>query len=264
MADFSSSATSSRSAATLTTGICSVTLRNHIIDEVVAIAADAGLGGVEWGADVHVVDSDSAEHARSACATAGLKVLSLGSYYRCGTFGDFEDIVALAVQAGAPRVRIWAGTVEPNDADQQAWDAVVQDTWRIAALAAEQGLQLAFEFHRGTLTSTAEGALKLLKLVDRANVGTYWQPPVGLNDQEALASLRQITGHLMGVHCFSWAPDAQRLPLEARKLLWQDVSKIVMESSRNTDIMLEFVEADSPANVTRDAIVLRQIISQAV
>lgn len=252
-----------KQAPNLTSGICSVTLRVHSIDEVVAVAAAAGLSGIEWGTDVHVVDAASADHARQACATAGLKVLSLGSYYRAGDFGDFDYVVSLAVRVGAPRVRIWAGTVEPDDADQQLWEAVVADTRRIAALAAEGGLQLAFEYHGGTLTSTLQGTLELLDRVDRPNVGTYWQPAVALSEQDAVASLRQAIGRVAGVHCFSWWPETERLPLEGRKHLWQAVSDVVRENGRDMDLMLEFVEGDLQENVVRDAGFLHSITTDA-
>jgi 3-dehydroshikimate dehydratase len=239
--------------ATLTPGICSVTLRSHSIDEVVALAVEAGLAGIEWGADVHVVDAASADHARLACAAAGLKVLSLGSYYRAGDFGDFDGVVSLAVRVGAPRVRIWAGTLEPDDADQQLWEEVVADTRRIAATAAEHGLQLAFEYHGGTLTSTLQSTVELIDRVGLPNVGTYWQPAVGLSDEEALDSLHQLIGHVAGVHCFSWWPGTDRLPLEGRKELWQAVSRVLREHGRGMDLMLEFVAGDLPDNVVRDA-----------
>jgi 3-dehydroshikimate dehydratase len=249
--------------ATLTSGICSVTLRSQSIDEVVAVAAGAGLSGIEWGADVHVVDADSADHARQACAGAGLKVLSLGSYYRAGTFGDFDGVVSMAVRVGAPRVRIWAGAVEPDEADQQLWEAVVADTQRIAASAAEYGLHLAFEYHGGTLTSTLQSTVELLDRVDRPNVGTYWQPAVGLSEQDAVASLRQVIGRVAGVHCFSWWPGTDRLPLEGRKELWQAVSDVVRENGRDMDLMLEFVGGDLAENVVRDAGFLRSITMYA-
>lgn len=251
-----------RRAATITPGLCSVTLRSHSIDEVVAIASEAGLSGIEWGTDVHVKDADSADRAREACADAGLKVLSLGSYYRAGSFDEldvFDELVALSVRAAAPRVRIWAGTVEPRDADPQLWDAVVADTKRIAELAGGQGIQLAFEFHGGTLTSTAAAALELLERVDRPNVGTYWQPAVGISEQEAIASLHQVIGSVIGVHCFSWWPGTERLPLAGRISLWEGVVGVLKDSGREMDMMLEFVQEDLPGNVMRDADVLRRI-----
>ena len=251
----------SEEAALLNPGLCSVTLRSLTIDDVVAIASKAGLSGIEWGTDIHVKDADSADRARQSCAVAGLKVLSLGSYCRAGTFGDFDNVLALALGAGAPRIRIWAGWVDPDRADQQTWDCVVSDTQRVAALAASQGLQIAFEFHRGTLTGTVEDTLALLQRVDRPNVGTYWQPAVGLSDEAALATLRAVLEHLLGVHCFSWWPGTERLPLAGRKGLWRAVADVLRDSGRRADVMLEFVEDDRPENVERDAAFLRGVAS---
>ena len=67
-----------RPPALLGAGLCSVTLRALDIEQVVAAAVAAGLSGIEWGSDVHVVDAASADLAREACAAAGLRVFSLG------------------------------------------------------------------------------------------------------------------------------------------------------------------------------------------
>src|SRR3954447_6657285 len=66
----------------LSLGVCSVTLRACSIDEVVEVAAGAGLECIEWGADVHVPpgDLDAARRAREATLAAGLRVASYGSY----------------------------------------------------------------------------------------------------------------------------------------------------------------------------------------
>ncbi|WP_347108678.1 TIM barrel protein [Paenarthrobacter sp. S56] len=143
-----------RTPAQLTPGICSVTLRAKSIDEVVRIAADAGLAGVEWGTDVHVSDSGSAARAKAATEEAGLTVLSLGSYYRAGDFGDFGRDLALAEATGAPRVRIWAGALGSQEAGEDHWAAVAADTRRVAGLAADRGITIAFEYHGNTLTDS--------------------------------------------------------------------------------------------------------------
>jgi len=244
----------------LSPGLCSVTLRSRSIDEVVAVAAEAGLAGIEWGSDVHVPDADAAARAKAACADAGLRVFSLGSYYRAGTFGDFEPTLAIAAGIGAPRVRIWAGSLEPHEADAGTWDAVVEDTRRIAALAAGQGVELAFEFHNHSLTATVDGTLELLDRVVRPNVGTYWQPAVGVSDAEAPDALRSLLGRLMGIHCFSWWPQAERLPLGAREGLWREAFSIARSSGRDLDVMLEFVADDSLENLHGDAATLRKWI----
>ncbi|MGO4859054.1 sugar phosphate isomerase/epimerase family protein [Arthrobacter sp. 2MCAF14] len=249
--------------AKLNPGICSVSLRALGICEVVRTAAAAGLAGIEWGSDVHVHDAASARHARIATEAAGLKVLSLGSYYRAGSFGEFDGVLALAAELGTPRIRVWAGDVGSAEAGEAEWDAVVGDVQRIAGLAAARGVEVALEYHGGTLTDSPETTLELLRRVDRPNVGTYWQPAVALSDQEALESLHRVIEHVVGVHCFSWWPGTQRLPLEDRKPLWEAVVGVLRGSGRDMDMMLEFVQADRPRNVVRDAGVLRRIIAGA-
>ncbi|CAN7317733.1 TIM barrel protein [Arthrobacter sp. LjRoot78] len=243
----------------LNAGICSVTLRGLSIDDVVRTAAAAGLAGIEWGSDVHVHDAASAAHARTATEGAGLRILSLGSYYRAGSFGDFEDVLVLSQELGAPRIRIWAGDVGSADATGEHWDAVVEDTQRIAGLAAARGTGLAFEYHGGTLTDTPETTLELLRRVDRRTVGTYWQPAVGLADKQALESLRHLIEHVVGVHCFSWWPQTERLPLTARKELWLEASEVLRRSGKDLDVMLEFVVGDLPENVITDAAFVKRV-----
>lgn len=245
--------------ADLTPGICSVTLRPASIEEVVNIASEAGLAGVEWGTDVHVTDTASAEKARAASEEAGLASLSLGSYYRAGSFGDFERDLDLAGILGAPRIRIWAGESGSASATPGHWDAVSQDARRVSGLAAERGISLAFEYHGNTLTDSPESALELLGRVDQGNVGTYWQPAVGLSDQQALESLHKVLPHVVGVHCFSWSPEAERQPLRSRKQLWQAVSDILRGNGRDMDVMMEFVADDLPENVLDDAVFLHSI-----
>jgi sugar phosphate isomerase/epimerase len=185
--------------------------------------------------------------------------MSLGSYYRSGAFGDFEPVLSLAAALGARRIRVWAGELGSADASQEHWDAVVKDTQRIADLAAARGTAIAFEYHGSTLTDSPETTLELLRRVNHANVGTYWQPAVGLSDQQALESLHEVLPHLMGVHCFSWGPEAERHPLRSRKLLWQTVSDVLRGNGKDMDIMLEFVEDDLPDNVLNDAAFLHTI-----
>ncbi|WP_248763393.1 sugar phosphate isomerase/epimerase [Pseudarthrobacter sp. SSS035] len=243
----------------LTPGICSVTLRNSSIEDVVDVVSTARLAGIEWSSQAHVFDAAAALRAKQATAAAGLKVLSLGSYYRVGSRGDFGAVTALASALGAPRIRVWAGESASLDASSQVWDAVVEDAQRISGLAAGYGLEIAFEYHGGTLTDSAETTLELLARVGRPNVGTYWQPAVGLTDEQAVESLRQVLDHVLGIHCFSWWPGRERLPLTDRKQLWHSVAEILRDRGASTDLMLEFVEADLPENVIRDSEFLTRI-----
>lgn len=238
-------------------GICSVTLRAQSPAEVVRIAAAAGLQVIEWGGDVHVPPGDdrAAETARQATADAGLQVASYGSYYRAGV--DSPDtvgpIVAAAAAIGAPRIRIWAGAVGSAEASAADWTAVVDGARAMRSAAAAAGIDVAFEFHRGTLTDDPAAARKL---VTETGVDTYWQPPVGLSDEEALDGLQTVLDHVRALHVFAWWPTTERLPLADRETLWRKVFDRVPQ----TDALLEFVPDDDPALIATEAATLRALI----
>jgi 3-dehydroshikimate dehydratase len=254
------------------TGLCSVTLRALAIDDVVAIAAAAGLEGIEWGADVHVAPGDlgAAEAARAATETAGLRVASYGSYYRAGHDdpADFAPILDSARALGAPRIRVWAGITASADATPVQRTAVVSGAREAADRAAAARIEVAFEFHGGTLNDEVNSALGLLKAVDHASAGgrcvtTYWQPPEDLPDHEALAGLQRLLGRVSAVHVFSWWPGQARRRIAAREDLWRGAFQRLCASQAPVDALLEFVPDDDPALVAAEAQTLSELVEEA-
>src|SRR5690606_35881986 len=170
---------------------------------------------------------------------AGLEVASLGAYYRCD--GDFAPVLPPAAALGAPRVRVWAGTTGPADAWSADREHGASDPGNAAAHAADRGLELALEFHRGTLTDTAESTLELLDRSGATNVSCYWHPAIGADDDTALAALAQLAPWLSALHVFSWWPRDERLPLAARESLWTRALAFAGTLPSVTDALLEFV-----------------------
>ena len=93
------------------TGLTSVTFRQKSPEEIIALAKEAGLTGIEWGGDIHVPagDTKTASEIGRKTREAGLAVLSYGSYYRGDEGEDFAPVLASAKALGAPVIRIWAG-----------------------------------------------------------------------------------------------------------------------------------------------------------
>ncbi|MEV4197878.1 sugar phosphate isomerase/epimerase family protein [Micromonospora globbae] len=246
----------------LRTGLCSVTYRDVPAPTLVALAAGAGLRAIEWGADVHAPPGDLAalHRLRDLGLAHGLAVASYGSYFRAGTQGveDFKPVLAAALALGAPRIRIWAGSLGSADADRGVVREVVRQSRGAARLAADHGLHLGFEFHRGTLTDTVESTAMLLDAVAEPNVWTYWQPPVDADVADAVAGLVALTERVCALHVFSWWPGVQRQPLAARRDLWQRVFAVA--AGRDWDALLEFVPGDDPNLLGREAASLREMI----
>lgn len=247
-----------RSTPSIRPGLCSITLRESSVDEVIALAAATGLESIEWGGDVHVPpgDIDTAREVGERTRAAGLDVASLGSYYRCDEVGDFPSVLSSAAALGAPRIRVWAG--EKASADASADDrALVTAQLDSAALhASEYGIELALEFHEGTLADTAESTLDLLSGITATNVSCYWQPPVGADDESALAELSQLAQWVSTVHVFSWSPERERMPLERREALWTRALAFAGTLPGVTDALIEFLPDDDPALLAGEAATL--------
>ncbi|HZG75644.1 MAG TPA: hypothetical protein VEZ72_07275 [Paenibacillus sp.] len=122
------------------TGLLSITFRSMSPEAIAALAAEAGLEGIEWGGDLHVPhgDVEAARRVARLTAEAGLAVAAYGSYYRIGVEQpySFDDVLASASALGAPAVRVWAGDRGSAVADG-AWRALAtSEANRIAEAAA--------------------------------------------------------------------------------------------------------------------------------
>jgi hypothetical protein len=148
---------------------------------------------------------------------------------------------------GAARIRIWAGDV-PSAVATPGHRAAVADAAREAAA---RGIDVAFEFHGGTLTDDVGSALAL---VDASGVPCYWQPPQDMPDEQALAGLRRLPD-VAAVHVFSWWPGNTRLRLRERADLW----RAVFAHFTDGDALLEFVPDDDPDLVAAEAEELRRV-----
>jgi sugar phosphate isomerase/epimerase len=234
-------------------GLCSVTLRRLGVGQVVEVAAGAGLAAIEWGADVHVPPGDdaAADAARDAGERAGIAVASYGSYFRAGDdpVSTLGPVLAAARRLGAPRVRVWAGSTPSAQAGPRRRAEVVAGLRAAVQLAAP--IEVALEYHGGTLTDDARSALDLLEAVP--SLRTYWQPPQGLPDEDALSGLRLLLPRVAALHVFSWWPRDERLALAERAGLWRQALAL----AGDMDALLEFVPGDDPALVAREAETLR-------
>ncbi|SDN22861.1 sugar phosphate isomerase/epimerase family protein [Allokutzneria albata] len=240
-------------------GLVSVTFRHLDVPRVVELVTEAGLSAVEWGGDVHVPSGDveTAELVRAQCASAGITVAGYGSYYRAGASdpSEVERALRTAVALGAPRVRVWAGTWGSGQIAPAKREEVVSALRLCALAAADEGIEVALEFHRNTLTDTLESTKRLLAEIDMPNVTSYWQPRGAQDTEEAVDEVRALLPNLPTVHVFSWGAGwgDNRLPLGERADLWEAVLPELAADGVDRYALLEFVPDDHPAAFRRDA-----------
>ena len=245
-------------------GLVSITFRKLAPQDVIRLALEAQLCGIEWGGDVHVPhgDFDRARQVGRMTREAGLEVAAYGSYYRIDNESElpFEKVLETAACLEAPVIRVWAGTRPSESADDAYQRKITLESSRIAEAAAKAGVAVAYEFHRNTLTDTNKSALRLLKGVDHPNMKIYWQPPHNAPAEYCLEGLKAVLPKLAHLHVFNWRLDAdgqtERQPLGEAEERWTRYLATVKAAGTDHFAMLEFVREDRPENLMEDSKIL--------
>jgi sugar phosphate isomerase/epimerase len=253
----------------ITTGLVSVTFRKLAPHEIVALVVRAGQQCIEWGGDIHVPHGDlqRAREVAVMTADAGLQVAAYGSYYRVGTPDglSFETVLESAQMLGAPLIRVWAGRWGALEASPEQYAQVVHDGRRIAGMAHDAGIRIAFEFHPNTLTDSADAAIRLYRDIDHPNVSSYWQPSVDDPMVERLDSLQSLLPYLTNLHVFHWVKSSEgtdQRPLDEGRAEWTNYLRAATATGRDHAAMLEFVKGESPEQYLADAAVLSGLVEE--
>lgn len=247
------------------TGLCSVTFRDHSLEDVVQLTKEAGLEAIEWEAKVHVPHEDfkAARKAARLTKEAGLSVSSYGSYYIAGSVEPFQGILRTAQELNTKMIRIWAGDAGSDELDDAQFDRLVRDVKLNAHLAQNLGITLSFEYHSNTLTDTPGSAVRLLEAIDEPNVKLYWQPAESLTFGQRIASLPLLKPWLTNVHVFHWQDYHTRYTLEEGSEEWTNYYQhLTPFTSPESYALLEFVKGNSPEQMKRDAEVLKRLVQR--
>jgi sugar phosphate isomerase/epimerase len=240
-------------------GLTSVTFRSLPAERIISLAKQAGLDGIEWGGDIHVPPGNAslAANIKAQTVDAGLGVLSYGSYYRLLTGGGFAPVLDTAAALGAPMVRVWAGPL-PSAAAGEAWyDGAATELRSVCAMAADHGITVGLEYHRGTLTDTSASTKKLLLRAGAENLSTYWQPNPDLSIAEHRGEITLLLPRISSIHVFHWERDNIKRPLAEGEGAWGEYLSLL---GKDRDYIMEFVRDDSEEQFRADAQTLRRLL----
>ena len=233
------------------TGLLSVTFRSLPFERIIELTAMGGLDGIEWGGDIHVPPGNLklAETIGAAARNAGLVNFSYGSYWRADQ--EPEMIAETAAALGVQWIRIWAGTFSSSGCPPEIRKKTVEYIRKICQRS--NGLQVAAEWHRQTLTDDAESAAELLDEVGEDNFFCYFQRDPQRDNLRDIAILPQE--RIRAVHV-QQCGNGKRLPLEDGFREWTELLTRIPE---NIPLLLEFVKDNSLDQYLADARILKKL-----
>lgn len=241
-------------------GLVSATFRQLSCRQIIGLVRETGLKCVEWGGDVHVPHGDIAAARRIylQMQDAGLETAAYGSYYRLGKSEQeglsFSFVLETAEALETSLIRVWAGDRNAEEAEDSYKQQIIEESRRIADLAASKKIRIAYEFHENTLTNTAESCQDLLTAVDHPYVGTYWQPSIGRDMEQNIEDIRILLPWLVGFHVFHWGSTPQmRHLLKTGSANWLQYFHVLRKADSEFYGLLEFVKDDDVENFKEDA-----------
>ena len=171
-------------------GLVSATFKTESSDFVLAALQKAELYAVEWSENWHIPAGDTAlaRDLRERTLAQGADIAAYGSYYRLGQNSDpvkeFLPTLQSAAALGAPLIRIWGGDRPSAALDGDTRKKLAAEAKTVSDMAASEGIKVALEWHKNTVTDTNESGLSFLDEAAADNLYCLWQPTVALNMDE--------------------------------------------------------------------------------
>lgn len=147
------------------------------IEKIVLLAKEAEADCIEWGADVHIKDTEAAKKAKELCDKHNIEISSYASYYRAGSNNkeEWEKICLIADTLGAKSIRIWLGRKDSEKTDEETYQKILKDIKNMCAVADEYSLIVCPECHDNTYNNNTDAFLRIHKDAECENFRTYFQ-----------------------------------------------------------------------------------------
>jgi sugar phosphate isomerase/epimerase len=200
------------------------------VPEALALFANADLDAAEliyqdgYRSGLPLRDLAAARQARRVSDDLGLPIVGMTPYTTAinalddgewrAAVDEFRGAIEIAQVVGADRLRVYAGSWQPGQRDQQAhWNQLVAALRALAPEASDAGVRLCVENHFGTMTQTAVDTARLVRevnspavrvLYDQANLTFTHDEPY----EEALAIQGDLIGHVHVKDLVFTDPDA--------------------------------------------------------
>jgi sugar phosphate isomerase/epimerase len=263
------------------------------LDEAFRLFKTAGLDAAEviyqhdYPAAIRPFDMESAKKAAANASAEGMPIVGLTPYttsindvdpknWQKGV-DEFRACIEAAQEVGARKIRVYAGSWHPGDANRAAhWDQLRTALQVLANDAAAAGVILCVENHFGTMTQTAADTARLVREVDSPSVRVlYDQANLTFTHDEGWKEAFEVQGDLVGhVHVKDLvfkdanapfrASDTARVKAEERAVMsrvvgagvlpWTDILRELVCRGYNDVLSLEYEYRWHPQDLPKPAL----------
>ena len=209
-------------------GLCSISFRDNLPEEILKEMQKCGLNFIEWGSDVHAPKDDikRLDEIAELQKKYGIICSSFGTYFRLGVtpIAELEQYILSAKKLGTNILRLWCGNKNSENYTDSEKEKIFSVCKSAALIAEENDVILCMECHNGTFTNTKESALELMQTVNSEYFRMYWQPNQLKSFEENLAYARLLSDYTEYIHVFNWFED-KRFPLAEGVDIWKKYLK---------------------------------------
>ena len=245
-----------------TPGLVSVSFRGFSADDIIGLAAGAGLSCIEWGSDIHAPrDKDNILlYIAKKQKEAGLYCSSYGTYFTLGrdTTDQLYEYIRAARILGTDTLRIWCAKKGYREHTAEEREVLISEAKRAAQIAESCGVRLCLECHGNTYTDEAEGALDIMREVGSSSFLMYWQPNQNKSEEQNVEYAKKISPYTVNIHVFNWKGKG-KYPLSEASDIWREYLRSFDGTQK---LLLEFMPDGSPDSLGREAAALRDIIDE--
>jgi hypothetical protein len=167
--------------------------------EIMQLALEAGLDGVEWAAGFHLAPGDkgAAQTLMMETLMSRLSIVSYAALYRVSANGEnglgFASILDTASTLQAPILRIFVGQKPLARTVDEEKVRLLEELARLGDLAGERGITLCLSFGKGTSLEEYGAARRLLAKLDHSFVRLAWEPLPGVKLEDASAAIAEFS-----------------------------------------------------------------------
>ncbi len=227
-------------------------------DQILEVASDVGLQGVEWSTDgyLDVGDLEQANSLMLKTLRARLSIASYATLFRAGFHdeSEFSRVLSTARALQAPLIRVWSAPKSKSAGKDRS--RFLDAARTLGDRAAKMGTTICFGLAAGTVLDTYGRAAKLFSALDHPFVKLAWEPVPALVFDEVMKTFTGISGQVGFMVAPFVSPNAHSRPLCETEEDWISYIDAFDEQGGNTDmaryVLFRAVNGDSRERLEKD------------